>query len=476
MEQISLGLERRQFSVSELTYAIANTLQSAYSGIWVSGEISGLKMAGSGHCYFTLKDDEAQIRCAVWRNAYRLLRAKPQDGMLVLARGRMEVYPPRGEYQLIVEAVEPLGLGALQYAFDQLRKKLAEEGLFDPATKRQLPALPRNIGIVTSPTGSVIRDMLHVFARRFPGLHIRIYPALVQGQGSVEQVVDGIEYFSATNEDAQNGAPAASDSSVPPTLVERRRALCAKTWADLVIVARGGGSLEDLWTFNEEAVARAIANCSVPVISAIGHETDFTIADFVADLRAPTPSAAAELAVPTKDGLLEQTTAIGRRLQQAIRFRVSQSSRRLEVQGVDRARMLLERRVYRYAQRTDELDARALRKLEGSVAAAHRQWSVVDSKLRKLDLRLKIAGVKQRLAALTNRQQTAVDRRLAGARTQLNPMAAELAQLSPLKILDRGYSIVETTEGRVVMDPAAVKQEQLLTVRLAKGRLPVRAV
>ena len=446
MEQISLGLERRQFSVSELTYAIANTLQSAYTGIWVSGEISGLKMAGSGHCYFTLKDDEAQIRCAVWRNAYRLLRAKPQDGMLVLARGRVEVYPPRGEYQLIVEAVEPLGLGALQYAFDQLRKKLAEEGLFDPATKRVLPALPRNIGIVTSPTGAVIRDMLHVFARRFPGLHIRIYPALVQGQGSVEQVVDGIEYFSAT------------------------------TWADLVIVARGGGSLEDLWTFNEEAVARAIANCSVPVISAIGHETDFTIADFVADLRAPTPSAAAELAVPTKEGLLEQTGAIGRRLQQAIRFRLSQCSRRLEVQGVDRARMLLERRVHRYAQRTDELDARALRKLEGSMVNAHRQWSVMDSKLRKLDLRLKIAGAKQRLAALTNRQQSAVDRRLAVARSRLNPMAAELAQLSPLKILERGYSIVETAEGRVVMDPVAVDKDQLLTVRLAKGQLPVRAV
>ena len=198
MDQISLGFERRQFSVSELTYAIADTMQASFSGIWVSGEISGLKMAASGHCYFTLKDDEAQIRCAVWRNAYRLLRAKPQDGMLVLARGRVEVYPPRGEYQLIVETVEPLGLGALQHAFDQLRKKLTAEGLFDPATKRPLPALPLRIGIVTSPTGSVIRDMLHVFARRFPGLHIRIYPALVQGQGSIEQVVEGIEYFSLT--------------------------------------------------------------------------------------------------------------------------------------------------------------------------------------------------------------------------------------------------------------------------------------
>lgn len=444
MEQISLGLERRQFSVSELTYAIANTLQSAFSNIWISGEISGLKMASSGHCYFTLKDDEAQIRCAVWRNAYRLLRAKPQDGMLVLARGRVEVYPPRGEYQLIVETVEPLGLGALQHAFDQLRKKLAAEGLFDPATKRPLPALPRNIGIVTSPTGAVIRDMLHVFARRFPGLHIRIYPALVQGQGSVEQVIDGIEYFSNT------------------------------TWADLVIVARGGGSIEDLWTFNEESVARAIANCSVPVISAIGHETDFTIADFVADLRAPTPSAAAEMAVPTKDSLLDQTNAIARRLDQAIRFRLSQVSRRLEIQGVERARILLERRVYRYGQRVDELEGRAVKRLDGAITLAQRRWLSMDSQLRKLDLRLKIAQAKQRLTALSTRQQTAVSRQLAGAQSRINPLAAELAQLSPLKILDRGYSIVETSRGHVVMDPASVEKDEALTVRLAKGRLPVR--
>ncbi len=444
MEQISLGLERRQFSVSELTYAIANTLQSAFSNIWISGEISGLKMASSGHCYFTLKDDEAQIRCAVWRNAYRLLRAKPQDGMLILARGRVEVYPPRGEYQLIVETVEPLGLGALQHAFDQLRKKLATEGLFDPATKRRLPALPRNIGIVTSPTGAVIRDMLHVFARRFPGLHIRIYPALVQGQGSVEQVIDGIEYFSNT------------------------------TWADLVIVARGGGSIEDLWTFNEESVARAIANCSVPVISAIGHETDFTIADFVADLRAPTPSAAAEMAVPTKDSLLDRTDAIARRLDQAIRFRLSQVSRRLEIQGVERARILLERRVYRFGQRVDELEGRAVKRLDGAITSAQRRWLSMDSQLRKLDLRLKIAQAKQRLMALSARQQTAVHRQLAGAQSRMNPLAAALAQLSPLKILDRGYSIVETSQGHVVMDPASVKKDEALTVRLAKGRLPVR--
>jgi exodeoxyribonuclease VII large subunit len=446
MDQISLGFERRQFSVSELTYAIADTMQSAFSGIWVSGEVSGLKMAASGHCYFTLKDDEAQIRCAVWKTAYRLLRAKPQDGMLVLARGRVEVYPPRGEYQLIVEAVEPLGLGALQYAFDQLRKKLTAEGLFDPATKRPLPALPQRIGIVTSPTGSVIRDILHVLARRFPGLHVRIYPALVQGQGSIEQVIEGIEYFSMT------------------------------TWADLVIVARGGGSLEDLWTFNEEAVARAIANCSVPVISAIGHETDFTIADFVADLRAPTPSAAAEMAVPTKDGLTQQLQAMTRRAEQAIQFRVSQSARRLEVQGVERSRMLLERRIYRYAQRVDELDATATRRLESHLGTSHRHWLALDTKLRKLDLRLKIAQAKQRLETLAARKNAAVKRIEGSGRSRLIPLTASLNQLSPLKILDRGYSIVETTQGHVVSDPSTVIAGEKLNVRLAKGRLPVKVL
>ena len=446
MDQISLGFERRQFSVSELTYAIADTMQASFSGIWVSGEISGLKMAASGHCYFTLKDDEAQIRCAVWRNAYRLLRAKPQDGMLVLARGRVEVYPPRGEYQLIVETVEPLGLGALQHAFDQLRKKLTAEGLFDPATKRPLPALPLRIGIVTSPTGSVIRDMLHVFARRFPGLHIRIYPALVQGQGSIEQVVEGIEYFSL------------------------------RPWADLVIVARGGGSLEDLWTFNEEAVARAIANCTVPVISAVGHETDFTIADFAADVRAPTPSAAAELAVPTKDALLDQVRIMTRRVEQAIQFRVSQSARRLEVQGVERARMLLERRLYRYAQRVDELAATASRRLEDGLGLAHRSWMSVDTRLRNLELRLQISHAKQRLELLDSRQQTAIKGIENRGKSRLIPLTAALTQLSPLKILDRGYSIVETIEGHVVTDPAAIASNQHLNIRLAKGQLPVKAV
>src|SRR6266576_4398220 len=278
MEQFVLqfGPERRSLTVSELNAAIRGLLDREFSDIWVSGEISGTKLATSGHYYFTLKDAEAQLRCVCFKSTARFWKFKPQDGIAVLARGRIDVYEARGEYQLLVEHLEPQGLGALQLAFERLKKKLAAEGLFAAERKRPLPRFPRRIGIVTSPRGAAVADMVQILARRFPGLHIRLYPALVQGEGSVEEVVRGIEYFSRTK------------------------------WPDVVIVGRGGGSLEDLWTFNEEAVARAIAACSVPVISAVGHETDVTIADFVADLRAPTPSAAAELVVPTRAALLEQ--------------------------------------------------------------------------------------------------------------------------------------------------------------------------
>lgn len=444
MEQIKLGWERPQYSVSELTNSIARTLEGEFSGIWVSGEISGMKMATSGHCYFTLKDSQAQIRAVVWKSAYRMLRAKPGDGLMVLARGRVEVYPPRGEYQLIVEAMEPVGLGALQLAFDRLRKKLADEGLFEAERKKPLPKLPRRIGIVTSPTGAVIRDMLNVFERRFPGLQIRIYPAMVQGQGSIEQVVEGINYFGRGD------------------------------WAELLIVARGGGSLEDLWTFNEEAVARAIVASLVPVISAVGHETDFTISDFVADLRAPTPSAAAELAVPTLAGLLDQATGMERRLEQVMRYRIAEAARKLEVRGVERGRMLLQRRIYRAGQRVDELEGRAGRLLQGRMVQARRRWQALDGKLRQLDLRLRVGMGMRRLDSLAGRLQAAVRVRIGGAKQRLAPLGAELVQLSPLKILERGYSIVETAEGRVVSDPATVKKGQVLGVRLAQGRIDVK--
>jgi exodeoxyribonuclease VII large subunit len=362
------------------------------------------------------------LRCACFRNNARYLKFKPQDGVAVLARGRLDVYEARGEYQLLVEYLEPQGYGALQLAFEQLKKKLAAEGLFDAARKRALPRLPRRIGVVTSPTGAVIRDLLNILERRFPGLHIRLYPALVQGEGSIEEVCAGLDYFS------QSG------------------------WAEVVILARGGGSLEDLWTFNEEAVARAIAACAVPVISAVGHETDFTIADFVADLRAPTPSAAAELVVPTREQLLEQIAAWRDRLEQLVRYRLLRAARDLDELGMERAASLVARRVGRAFQRVDELDVR----------------------LAKLDPRLRLAGMRARLDQAAAALAAFLTLRLGMARTGVESLAAQLAHLSPLAVLERGYALVENEQGRIVKDPAQAPVDSAIRVRLARGRLKAR--
>src|SRR5579863_2844948 len=326
MEQFALQFvpERRVFTVSELNAAIRGILDREFQEVWVAGEISGTKLATSGHYYFTLKEREAQVRCVCFCSTHRYLKFKPQDGVSVVARGRIDVFEQRGEYQLLVEFLEPQGHGALQFAFEQLKKKLAAEGLFGAARKRPLPRFPRKIGIVTSPRGAVISDMLHILERRFPGLHIRLFPAQVQGEGAAGDVCRGLEFFSRSG------------------------------WADLVILARGGGSLEDLWTFNEEAVARAIAASAAPVVSAIGHETDVTIADFVADLRAPTPSAAAEMIVCTRQELLDRIGASRLQAGRAIHFRLAMLQRRLHEQAIDRAQALLHRSLARRIQRVDD--------------------------------------------------------------------------------------------------------------------------
>src|SRR5580692_10897580 len=346
MEQFALEFDlvpqRRIFSVRELNAAIRAVLDAEFQEVWVSGEISGLKLAASGHYYFTLKDAEAQVRCVAFRSSHRYWKFKPRDGLAVLARGRLDVYEARGEYQLQVEMVEPQGLGALQLAFEQLKRKLTLEGLFAPDRKRALPRFPRRIGIVTSPRGAAIGDMVQILSRRFPGLHIRLYPALVQGEGAVEEICRGIDFFSRTG------------------------------WADLVIVGRGGGSLEDLWAFNEDAVARAIAACAVPVVSAVGHETDVTIADFVADLRAATPSAAAELAVPNREDLLERLAAARSKAGQALRYRLAMLERRLRQQGIERALALLHRRLGRGLQRIDEQEYLLRERIRASLETRER--------------------------------------------------------------------------------------------------------
>lgn len=447
-QQFLLELEprRRIYSVAELNGRIRAILDDSFGDVLVAGEISGVRLATSGHYYFTLKDGDSQLKCACFRMSARYLKFKPQDGVAVVARGRLDVYEARGEYQLLVEHLEPQGHGALQFAFEQVKKKLAAEGLFDAGRKRPLPKLPQRIGIVTSPAGAAIQDMLNILSRRFPGLHVRIYPALVQGEGSVEQVCRGLRYF--------------SDSG----------------WAEVVIVARGGGSLEDLWTFNEEAVARAIASSSVPVISAVGHETDVTIADFVADLRAPTPSAAAEIVICTREQLLDSILGCQRRLEQVMRYRLSVAARRLHEQGVDRAVTSLHRRVGRHMQRLDEVERCCSDALRRKLRSGHDGWRELDARLRRMDLRLRFSEARRRLESLRTANAQAIQHRLGAAQRRFRPLEAQLGQLSPLRVLERGYAIVRTSTGEVVKHPDQAPPGSLIRARVASGEIEAKVV
>jgi exodeoxyribonuclease VII large subunit len=448
MEQLALTWApvRKTFTVAELNARIRGLLGEEFDDVWVAGEISGSKTATSGHCYFTLKDHDAQLRCVCFRQNLRYLKFKPQDGMAVLARGHIDVYEARGEYQLLVEAIEPQGHGALQFAFEQLKKKLAGEGLFDAARKRPIPRLPQRIGIVTSPSGAVVRDITEILSRRFPGLHLRIYPASVQGEGSVEAVCRGIDYFSNSG------------------------------WAQVVIVARGGGSLEDLWTFNEELVARAIAASSVPVISAVGHETDFTIADFVADLRAATPSAAAELAICPREQILEQLTVFDQKLLQVSRYRLAMATRALHERGVERASAVFHRKVGRLQQRVDELDYRMRGRAQSVAAAKRKRLEDLTARLRRQDLRLRMARARQRLEAADTAAAQLIRLRLTRAHGALNPLVAHLTQLSPLKILERGYAIVTNELGAIVKQPVDAPPDSKVDIRIAQGRMAARVL
>lgn len=445
MGQLSIdwGPQRQIYSVSELSAAVRDRLEGDFSDIWVAGEISGCKIASSGHCYFTIKDRDTQLSCVCFRSDLRYLRFKPQDGAAVNARGRLDLYPKRVDLQFIVQAIEPQGHGALQVAFEQLKRKLAAEGLFDAARKRPLPRFPRRIGIVTSPAGAAIHDMIQILSRRFPGIHVRLYPAQVQGEGSVESVCRGLEYFAKSQ------------------------------WADVIIVGRGGGSLEDLWTFNEEAVARAIAASPIPVISAVGHETDFTIADFVADHRSPTPSAAAEQVICTRQEVLGRILSLQQRIERGIHLRIAQLARRLHQQAIDRPTAILHRRIGRSLQRVDELDYTLRSRIREILARAHRRHAEADARLRQLDLRLRLAKARQRLDAAEQQIVQLGRFRLLKAQRLLEPLLAQLEQLSPLRVLERGYAIVENETG-VVRDASAAPVGSEIRVRLARGKLRAR--
>jgi exodeoxyribonuclease VII large subunit len=438
---LNWGPQRTVLTVSELNARIHALLDEEFGSVWIAGEVSGCRPATSGHIYFTLKDRESQLKCVVWRSTARYLRFKPQDGVAVIARGRIDVFEARGEYQLVVDALQPQGHGALQLAFEQLKAKLAAEGLFEAARKRPLPKMPRRIGLVTSPTGAVIQDMLNVLTRRFPGLHIRLFPVQVQGEGSVEAVCRGLDYFSRSG------------------------------WAEVVILARGGGSLEDLWTFNEEAVARAVAASQVPVISGVGHETDFTIADFVADLRAPTPSAAAELVICTREQLLESIAGCVKQLDRAIRFRLSDAARRMHERGVDRAVALLHRRVGRSFQRVDEQESALREVLRRAAAGRWDQLLELDERLRRQDMRVRLADARARLEKGRTAAERCVESRLQRARAELTPLAAQLRQLSPLNVLERGYAIVQLADGTVVREQAQAQPATAVDITVARGKL-----
>lgn len=438
---LAFSLERRVFQVSELNAAVQQRFESDFHSIWVAGEISGCRVAPSGHHYFLLKDERSQVKCALFKGNARFARFRPQDGLAVLARGNLEVYEARGEYQLIVDLLEPQGAGALQLAFEQLKRKLADEGLFDTASKRPLPKLARRIGLVTSPAGAVIRDMLHVLERRFPGLHIRLFPAQVQGDGSVEQICSGLRFFSGND------------------------------WADVVILARGGGSLEDLWTFNEEAVARAIVASRVPVISAVGHETDFTISDFVADYRAPTASAAAEIVVCTRASLLDQIAACQTKALQAIRYRLLLSSRDLNERGTARAATLVHRALSRRAQMMDDLEYQLRRLLRGLLDRCNKRLSDVTLRLQATDLRLRFARTRHQKDLLRERLLKSMQTKLWQMQRKHESLHLHLAQLSPLAVLARGYAIVENEQKRVLRSAAETSIGEGIKIRLHRGSL-----
>jgi len=416
-----LSADRAVLTVSELTARIREALEDRFPAVWVEGEISNYRVYGSGHAYFTLKDADAQLRVVLFRNRARRIKFEPGDGLHVMAFGSIEVYPQRGEYQMVIELLEPKGLGALQLAFDQLKARLQAEGLFDQARKRELPRFPRKIGVVTSPSGAAIRDVLRVIGRRFGELHIVIAPARVQGDGAAEEIAQGLRDLNTLGD------------------------------VDVIIVGRGGGSLEDLWAFNEEVVARAIAASKAPVVSAVGHEVDFTIADFVADLRAPTPSAAAELVVREKQAVVDTLDELRERLGRAA------------------ARPLrdLERRV-------DELALRLRRGMRGTLERARHRERLADRALAAASPLARLSRGRNNLERLDARLRDEIRHRFSGSRHRLSAAVGRLDSLSPLGVLGRGYSLTRTATGEIVRNARQVKVGDDVRVLLDEGSLDAR--
>ncbi len=440
-----LDFSRDVWTVSRLAREVRAVLEGSFPLLWVEGEISNLSQPASGHIYFSLKDPAAQVRCAMFRNKRLLLGFRPANGQQVLARVRVSLYEGRGDFQLVVEHLEPAGEGALRLEFERLKRKLAAEGLFDAALKRPLPAFPRRVGLITSPSGAAVRDLISVLGRRFPALPLVIYPARVQGEGAAAELVEMLA-------------------------LANQRAEC-----DVLILARGGGALEDLVAFNDEALARAIRASAIPVVTGVGHEIDFTIADLAADQRGATPSAAAELVSPSIPHLLQRLTAIEQRLTQA-QTRKLEGLRRHWLAAERHLRLLhplaeLERR----QQRTDDLERRMVEAMDRRLGSLHHRRDLAWNRLHHQSPAHRLASFAQRLANLEGRLRRLPTRLIPLRREHLAGLAHALDALSPLGTLARGYAILRRApEGAVIRDAAQVAKGDLIEARLGRGGITAR--
>jgi exodeoxyribonuclease VII large subunit len=447
--QLDLSFEeprhaRRIWPVRELVGQVRELVELEYGDVWVEGEISNFRPAPSGHVYFTLKDADAQLPVVLFRRQAMLLRFRPEDGLHVLVRGRVSVYEQRGQMQLVAETMEPVGAGSLQLAFEQLKERLKAEGLFDAGRKRPLPAFPRAVGIVTSPTGAVIRDFLNIVARRHSGLNVLLFPVSVQG----------------------DQAPA----EVETALAE----LNASGLVDIIVLARGGGSLEDLAAFNSERVARAIAASRLPVVSAIGHETDFTIADFAADLRAPTPSAAAELITEAQHRIAEHLADQDHRLERAARFQLLQARQRLTRLPISRAEARMTTLIHRSAQRLDDFSLRLEAAASDQLRQRQRHVADLAAAVLRHDPRQGLAQASERLAACRTRLDRSLERAIHASASTVGALDARLHSLSPLAVLDRGYALVLDAQGGLVRSTAQLAPGDKIATRLSDGTFTSR--
>src|ERR1700758_967968 len=433
--------ERRVWKVRDLVAAVRSHIEREYSDAWVEGEISNFRAPDSGHLYFTLKDGNAQIRAVMFRSAARLLRFRPADGLQVVVRGRVTVYEDRGELQITAEYIEPKGAGSLQLAFEQLKAKLEAEGLFAAERKKPIPSLPSHIGIVTSAQAAALRDILNILERRHHSVNILIYPAQVQGDAASQEVAAGVRYFNQHDN------------------------------VDVIIVARGGGSAEDLASFNDEALARTVAASEIPVISAVGHETDFTITDFVADLRAPTPSAAAELVIRSRQEIEDQAAALRERLSRAMRYRLLMGRQALTQLAQHGAFARMMELIRQRQQKLDDLVHRLELAERQVLQQEHRHWETVSSAVRHYDLRLVLSGMRKELGSQTTALAAVARNVLLQHRVRLERFDTALRSLSPLAILDRGYALVFDSSGKLLKSADSVRVGDNIAARLARGEI-----